>query len=115
MRHVFILLIACTLVGCERAPEGSTTVVAPSQPPPASTRDPHAADDDARIVAAVEAELRAEPGLRELPLRVAARNGIVVLEGQVDDVQTAQHAGVIAAAVEGVIEVDNRLALGRAR
>ncbi len=115
MRHVFILLIACALVGCERAPDGSTTVVAPSQPPPTSARDPQGADEDARIVAAVEAELRAEPGLRALPLRVAARNGIVVLEGQVDDVQTAQHAGVIAAAVDGVIEVDNRLALGRAR
>lgn len=115
MRHVLILLIACMLAACERAQDGATTVVAPSQPPPASPRDPRADADDARIVAAVEAELRAEPGLRELPLRVAARNGIVVLEGQVDDVHTAQHAGVIAAAVDGVIEVDNRLALGRAR
>lgn len=104
----YVLLLGSVLVACDRAgkDEGrGTTVIEPVEPRTA----PDAGD--VAIASAVEAELRAEPTLRELPLRVLARNGTVVLEGAVDSVQSAQHAGVIAAAVEGVNQVDNRLAV----
>lgn len=67
--------------------------------------------DDATITAKVKAAIFAEPGLKTLQISVATVNGVVTLSGSVDSQPSSDRAKGLAAAVAGVKEVDNRLAL----
>lgn len=67
--------------------------------------------DDATITAAIKANILAEPGLKVLKIDVDTKNGIVMLTGSADSQQNVQKAGQVAAAVQGVKSVDNRLAV----
>lgn len=107
-RRLSMLLLFFTIfgAGCERRGSEASVVIAPATDGAARPDAP----DDATITAAVRAALRAEPRLTALPIRVGTRRGVVTLEGRVDNVFLAQHAGVLAAEVQGVVDVDNRLA-----
>jgi len=67
--------------------------------------------DDTAITAAVKAGILAEPGLKVLKIDVDTKNGTVTLTGSADSPANVQKAAQIASNVEGVISVDNRLAV----
>lgn len=70
-----------------------------------------AAIDDAEITTRVKAAIFAEPGLKTLQISVDTVNGVVTLSGSADSPASSELAKSLAAAVAGVKDVDNRLAL----
>ena len=67
--------------------------------------------DDAEITAKVKAAIFAEPGLKTLQISVDTVKGVVTLSGSVDSLPSSDMAKVLAGAVAGVKEVENRLVL----
>lgn len=67
--------------------------------------------DDATITAKVKAAIFAEPDLKTLQISVDTVDGVVGLSGSVDSQKDSDMAKALAAAVAGVKEVDNHLAL----
>ena len=67
--------------------------------------------DDATITAKVKAAIFAEPDLKTLQISVDTVDGVVSLSGSVDSQKDSDMAKALAAAVAGVKEVDNHLAL----
>lgn len=65
--------------------------------------------DDTEITAKVKAEILAEPGLKSLQISVDTTRGVVTLSGAVDSMSSSDKARLVAAAVKGVKEVDNKL------
>ncbi|MCC9597695.1 BON domain-containing protein [Rubrivivax sp. JA1055] len=68
-----------------------------------------AAIDDATVTARVNAELAKDPDLSALRIDVDTESGRVVLKGSAPDVAARERATQIAARVDGVKGVDNRL------
>jgi len=68
-----------------------------------------AAIDDATVTARVNAELAKDPGLSALRIDVDTESGRVVLKGSAPDAAARERATQIAARVDGVKGVDNRL------
>ena len=64
---------------------------------------------DTGITAAVKTALAADPGLSALKVEVTTQDGVVRLEGPAPDEKARERAGVLAAAPDGVRQVDNRL------
>lgn len=64
---------------------------------------------DAMITARVKTALLADKRVEGLRVAVATNNGVVTLNGVTDDAVQAEHAGKIAAAVEGVAAVNNEV------
>lgn len=101
---VVAALALSVMSGCDR--EQTSTVVV------ASGIDPHdgvGATSDASINGQVEALIRGEPLLDGMPIAVSTHDATVTLHGTVTSLQVAQLAAVLAAEVEGVREVVNRL------
>jgi osmotically-inducible protein OsmY len=67
--------------------------------------------DDAEITAKVKASIFAEPGLKTLQISVDTVKGVVTLTGSADSQASSDRVKSLAAAVAGVNQVDNRLAL----
>lgn len=67
--------------------------------------------DDATITAKVKSAILAETGLRVLQVKVETVDGVVTLVGSADSQQNIDKAKELAKAVEGVKDVENRLAL----
>ena len=70
---------------------------------------------DAGITAAVKTALAADPGLSALQVEVNTREGVVTLQGPAPDEKARERAGVLAAAPQGVRQVDNRLVVSTPR
>lgn len=68
--------------------------------------------DDAALTAKVKSALIAEPGLKALSISVDTAGGIVTLQGKVDTPANRDKAAHVAAGVEGVKSVNNRLEIG---
>ncbi|OMG54915.1 transporter [Azonexus hydrophilus] len=71
--------------------------------------------DDTEITAKVKGDILAEPGLKSLQISVDTVNGAVTLSGSVDLNSSREKAGMVAAAVNGVKEVNNQLIVGPAK
>lgn len=65
--------------------------------------------EDAAITASVNAELAQDPKLSAIKINVDTVNGRVALKGTAPDVESRERAAKLAAAVRGVVSVDNRL------
>lgn len=65
--------------------------------------------EDASITASVNAELAKDPDLSALKINVDTRKGHVVLKGKAPTAEARERATRLAAAVKGVVAVDNRL------
>ena len=65
--------------------------------------------DDSAITAAIKADLVKDPGLSALKIEVNTVKGEVTLKGEVDSEAARARAGRIAAAVSGVVTVNNSL------
>lgn len=70
---------------------------------------------DTGITAAVKTALAADPALSALKVEVNTNEGVVRLDGPAPDAKARERAGVLAAAPDGVREVDNRLVVPPAR
>lgn len=113
-------LLALTLVACEQKPPLQAKVAPPvTQPLP--TPEPKAAPaqkagdsqmaTDKDLAARVKTALLAEPVLKAHGIDVVARNGAVTLYGTAETRMRREMAEKIAARVEGVKSVDNKLAV----
>ncbi len=67
--------------------------------------------DDTEITTRVKAAIFAEPGLKTLQIGVATIRGVVSLTGSVDSQLNSETAKSLAAAVAGVVAVDNKLVI----
>jgi len=67
--------------------------------------------DDVEITTKVKAAIFAEPGLNTLQISVDTVKGVVTLSGSVDSLPSSDKAKVLAGAVAGVKEVENRLVI----
>jgi osmotically-inducible protein OsmY len=67
--------------------------------------------NDASITAAVNAQLAADPKLSALQIDVDTVGGKVMLSGKAPDASSREHAASLAARVDGVVAVDNRLSV----
>ena len=66
---------------------------------------------DAAITAAVKTALAADPSLSAVQIKFSTTQGTVLLEGPAPDSRLRQRAEFLAMAPQGVLRVDNRLAL----
>jgi hyperosmotically inducible protein len=64
---------------------------------------------DAAITASIKAELARDPGLSALSINVDTKEGLVSLKGTAPDAMAKDRATRLAAAVKGVLSVDNHL------
>jgi osmotically-inducible protein OsmY len=65
--------------------------------------------DDATITASINAELAKDPALRALKIDVDTEEGHVRLRGAAPDREARNRATSLAAAVKGVVGIDNQL------
>lgn len=65
--------------------------------------------EDTEITAKVKAAIFAEPGLKTLQISVDTVKGVVTLSGSVDTRSISKRTAILAGAVDGVKEVENRL------
>lgn len=114
------LLLARTTDGVERvedgltvnaalAPEGATGGTPPAQPP-----TPSRSDDEA-LTALVQSRLFAEPDLKDASIQVTAKDGVLLLDGTVATSAAKQRAVSLARGADGVVQVIDRLRVGRPR
>jgi hyperosmotically inducible protein len=68
-----------------------------------------AAIKDAAITAAVNAKFAADKSLSPMQINVDTSNGLVKLEGEAPSGEARNRASALAASVDGVVSVDNRL------
>lgn len=66
---------------------------------------------DATITTKINAALAADDKLKATRINVDTSNGRVVLTGKAPDADSRRRATTLAKAVEGVVDVDNRLVL----
>ena len=71
--------------------------------------------NDIGITTAVKTALAADPALSALKVEVNTNDGVVQLDGPAPDAKARDRAGVLAAAPEGVREVNNRLVVPPSR
>jgi osmotically-inducible protein OsmY len=67
--------------------------------------------DDSEITAKVKAAIFAEPGLKTLQIGVDTVKGVVTLSGSADSQASSDKIRALAAAVAGVNDVENKLAI----
>jgi|SRR6218665_404410 len=65
--------------------------------------------EDAGITASIKAELAKDPALSALSIKVETKEGLVQLNGSAPDSASRERATRLAAAVKGVLSVDNKL------
>jgi osmotically-inducible protein OsmY len=96
-------------LGMSRGDDDSQDRVAGSEP---STSEVMVGKlSDAVISMSIHGALLADPHLSSLKIGVDARHGLVLLTGTAPDAVSRDHASVLASRVDGVVAVDNRIAL----
>lgn len=113
------------LAGCGKSEEVPQPQVGTGGPPPLAAVEPAPAeptpspqasmettvDADASLTTQVKTALLSDPEMQALTINVDTREGIVQLSGFVDSRAQTEKAAAIAAAVDGVRSVDNKLDL----
>lgn len=109
-------LLAATLLGalvlvsaCNRNP---STTDAPRSTAPAPVDQPKQAVTDTVLTTKVKAALLATNDVNSTSISVETRDGTVTLSGRLPDAAQIERAVTAARAVDGVRNVDNRLAVG---
>lgn len=70
--------------------------------------------DDATLVKQVKEKLASTPSLKDVPINVTAKSGVVTLEGKVKNSGTKGTATRMAKSVPGVKQVNNQLEIEKA-
>lgn len=109
-------LAGVALTGCNKPDDGRTagqkldSVIAKTEDKAAETKAEVKQDmNDATITASVNAELAKDPSLSALRINVDTNHGNVSLRGSAPDASARDRATQLAAAVQGVSNVDNQL------
>lgn len=108
------IVVSCMLL-TPSVSAGADPVSAGADPDPRAEaqRDAREFASDAMINARVKTALLKDKRVDGLPIDVDTKNGVVTLKGEVDDANKIDHAAKLAAAVEGVASVSNKLVVGR--
>lgn len=106
MRTVLVAAAALALCGCTALMLGGGS---PGQGPGGSGRPAAPASTDSGTTAAIRSRLRADPVLGAFDLRVETLSNRVTLRGSVSTYAARKRAGDIAASVDNVVAVDNRI------
>ena len=113
------LLLARTTDGVERvedalsvnaaigAPPSETAVVTPSEAPAPSNAD------DEELTSRLQAKFGEDQSLTSATISVTAKDGVVLLDGLVPTASAKRRAIAVARATEGVVQVIDRLQMGR--
>lgn len=127
-QHVLLALVALVVMACDQTPLTSAVasrsasvatqarvqqagVVPTIEAVASATQATVGKLSDAVIAMTIHGALLADPQLSALQIGVDARQGLVLLTGTAPDPASRAHAGVLASRVEGVVAVDNQLAL----
>jgi hyperosmotically inducible protein len=78
----------------------------------ATTQSPGEQVADAELVTRVKANLAADPQVNPFNIDVDANDGVVQLNGRVDDDETRREAGRLASETSGVVRVENEITVG---
>jgi hyperosmotically inducible periplasmic protein len=114
------LLLARSTEGVERVedaltvnaalgPAGVSGEFVPAQPP----APPHS--DDEALAARVQSRWSAEPDLKALAIQVTAKDGVLLVEGTLPTAAAKRRAMAVARGTEGVVQVIDRVRVGRTR
>jgi osmotically-inducible protein OsmY len=111
------LLLARTTEGAERVEDALTVNAAidtPSAGEPAASDVPVPAKaDDEALTALVQSQLGGEALLKGTSIVVTAKDGVLLLDGIVPTAAAKQRALSVARGTEGVVQVIDRIRLGR--
>jgi len=99
---------ALLLVACDQPVEPKTSSNVEQKFEKAMAKVAVSAEDLA-ITARIKAELAKDPDLSALRIKVDTLDGLVSLHGTAPDQSSREHATRVAAAVKGVLSVDNLL------
>ena len=69
----------------------------------------HGDSEDARIEREILTAMHEHPKIDETKMMVEVKDGTVILKGHADTEEEKEHVQLIAAAVHGVVHVENRL------
>jgi len=111
------LVSGALLVGCQQrtstvdtpTASRSTTTIEPTPAVKETTSKAADAVGDAAITAKVKTALMADPDVKSLQIDVDTKNGVVALNGKVDQRTSVDKAVKIAKSVDGVQSVENHL------
>ena len=78
----------------------------------ATTQSPGEQVADAELATRVKAKLAADPQVNPFNIDVDANEGVVQLNGRVDDDETRREAGRLARETSGVVRVENEITVG---
>ena len=92
---------------------GAITAAPVPDAEPAARSETVETPDDATLVQEVESTIAEDPAVPEDGVKVEVEEGVAELTGTVPDETAAQRAGDVAAHVDGVIGLDNKLEPGR--
>ena len=116
------LILARTTEGVERVEDALTVNAAIDAPAQADTADPAASDapapssaDDEAVTAVVQSRFSDDASLQTATIAVTAKDGVVLLDGVAPTVTAKQRAITIARDTDGVVQVIDRITVGRAR
>ena len=113
------LLLARTTDGVERVEDALTVnpaidAPAPDAAAPSDAPVPSSADDEA-LTSRVQASFAEDASLATATLTVTAKDGVVLLDGIAPTAAAKQRAIAAARTTDGVIQVIDRITVGRAR
>jgi osmotically-inducible protein OsmY len=113
------LLLARTTDGVERVEDALTVnpaidAPAPDAAAPSDAPVPSSADDEA-LTSRVQASFAEDALLETATLTVTAKDGVVLLDGIAPTAAAKQRAIAAARTTDGVIQVIDRITVGRAR
>jgi hyperosmotically inducible periplasmic protein len=106
------LLLARSAEGVSRVEDHLTVVPPPATSATPSTTTPATTPvDDARLATTIQARYFVDPTVKASTIDVAARNGVVTLQGAVGSDAVRKQALAIAQNTEGVVQVVDRLTI----
>jgi osmotically-inducible protein OsmY len=113
------LLLARTSEGVERVEDALAVNVAMDTPPPvvaapAEVPAPSSADDEA-LTSRVHARFGEDVSLNTATITVTAKDGVVLLDGMAPTTAVKQRAIAAARSTDGVIQVIDRMTVGKSR
>jgi hyperosmotically inducible protein len=111
------LLLARTTEGVKRVEDGLTVGTPASAPAPAALAAPAAPtiDADSTLSSKIRSQLSADTQLRGSSIDVTAKNGVVLLQGDVSSAAAKNRALSLARGTDGVTQVVDRIHVGRAK
>jgi osmotically-inducible protein OsmY len=117
------LLLARTTEGVKRVEDNLTispvsaptsTAATPATPSAASKSSVAAADTDAAVADRIKSQLASDSQMKNAPIEVTAKSGVVTLQGTVPTKAAKEHALAAVSGIDGVTQVVDRIQVSTA-